>query len=130
MRKILIAMPEELPPELATDPDVLVVSPEMIPPEVMAMLDEATNGALSGSGALEAWAGEEEREHGMAGLDDDGAEESAQRGGKGDDEDEEKSAEGDDEDEESEKKSAEGRRSARQAVRRSPLQIWARRSLG
>lgn len=100
---ILIASPDAVPPELAANPDLLVLPPEQVPAEIMEQLDAASGGMLGGAGALEAWAKEEEAEHGMGARGDDEEEPSAegedeeeqQFGGEGDDE-EEPSAEGDD----------------------------------
>lgn len=108
MKTVVIGMPEELPAELAANPDVLVIDPATLPEEVLAALNEATGGMLGeegGEGALESWAKEEEAEHGMGGRGDDeedaeggGAdEESDPIGGEGEDDDGTMSGEGDEE---------------------------------
>ena len=107
MKTVVIGMPEELPVELASNPDVLVIDPTTLPEEVLIALNEATGGMLGeegGEGALESWAKEEEAEHGMGDRDDEedaeggGAdEESDPNGGEGEDDDGTMSSEDEDE---------------------------------
>lgn len=119
MKIVVIADPESLPPELSDNPDVVIVPPDAVDEATMAALDAASGGLLgSGEGALEDWAGEEEREpeHSGSGEDDEdggegrGEDDIAEGGeGRGED-DEEKGGEGRGEDED---KSGEGRRGGR-----------------
>jgi len=119
MKIIVIADPEMLPPELSDNPDVVIVPPDAVDEATMAALDDASGGLLgSGEGALEDWAGEEEKEpeHSGSGEDDEdggegrGEDDIAEGGeGRGED-DEEKGGEGRGEDED---KSGEGRRGGR-----------------
>lgn len=140
MKTVVIGMPEALPPELATNPDVLVVDPAMLPEEVLAALNEATGGMLGeeegGEGALESWAKEEEAEHGMGGYGDDedkereggsegDDEEKDPIGGEGEDEDGRESG-GEGEDEEEREKSAMRGRGGRAAPRRFDMTISGR----
>lgn len=81
MKTLVIGLPENLPPELADDPAVLVIDPQQLGDEVLTALNAASGGLLleegeGGEGPLADWAGEEEAEHGMG------------RGGRGDEEDE------------------------------------------
>lgn len=139
MKTVVIGMPEALPPELASNPDVLVVDPAMLPEEVLMALNEATGGMLgeegdeSGEGALTDWAGEEEREHGMGGRGDEDEpeggegdeEEKDPLGGEGEDEDGAMSGEGDDE-EEKEKGGSRGRGGRAAPPRRFDMNISGR----
>ena len=119
MKIVVIADPEMLPPELSDNPDVVIVPPDAVDEATMAVLDAASGGLLgSGEGALEDWAGEEEKEpeHSGSGEDDEdggegrGEDDIAEGGeGRGED-DEEKGGEGRGEDED---KSGEGRRGGR-----------------
>jgi len=121
MKIVVIADPESLPPELSDNPDVVIVPPDAVDEATMAALDAASGGLLgSGEGALEDWAGEEEKEpeHSGSGEDDEdggegrGEDDIAEGGeGRGED-DEEKGGEGRGEDED-EDKSGEGRRGGR-----------------
>lgn len=155
-KKILIATPEEIPAELASDPDLIVLDPTTLPDECLMAIDEASGGMLSGGGPLSDWAGEEEREHGMDGDekreddehatrgrgDDDGAQDDeASRGrlgfGRGDDDEDEKDkaangfGRGDEADEKD--KAGEGLRRGFGAPRRArgpAIGLWARSALG
>lgn len=102
MKTIVIAAPDQLPPEMADDPSVLVLDPASLDEELMSMLEAASGGMLgedddeSGEGALTDWASEEEKEHAHAkgGYGDEEDDEARSMSGEGDDEDE--SGEGDD----------------------------------
>lgn len=104
MKTIVIAAPDQLPPEMADDPSVLVLDPASLDEELMSMLEAASGGMLgededeSGEGALSDWAAEEEQEHAHAkgGYGDEDEDEERQMSGEGDDEDEDESGEGDD----------------------------------
>jgi hypothetical protein len=101
MKTIVIAAPDQLPPEMADDPSVLVLDPASLDDELMAMLDAASGGMMgeddeSGEGALADWAAEEEKEpeHAKGGYGDEDEEETRQMSGEGDEDEE--SGEGDD----------------------------------
>lgn len=158
-KKILIATPEEIPAELASDPDLIVLDPTVLPDECLMALDEASGGMLSGGGPLSDWAGEEEREHGMDGDEKRDDDEHAMRGrgddedgaqdddaahgrrsfGRGDDDEDEKdkagegirrAGRGDDEDEDERRGDGmRGRFGARRA-RGPAIGLWARNALG
>lgn len=98
MKTIVIAAPDQLPPEMADDPSVLVLDPASLDEELMSMLEAASGGMLgeddedeSGEGALTDWAAEEEQEHAHAkgGYGDEDEDEERQMSGEGEDEDEE-----------------------------------------
>lgn len=98
---LVIAAPEEMPPELAENPDVVVIDPATIDPDLLEQIVTAAGGMIedpdgeqmNGEGPLSDWAGEEEKEHGMGGYGDDEEEDPEKRdgmGGYGDDEDPDK----------------------------------------
>lgn len=159
MKKILVASPEMIPPELASDPDLIVIDPAQLSDECVMALDEASGGLLSAGGPLTDWAGEEEREHaegddaddpekrdadGRGDDEEDPEKRDAGRRGRGDEDDEDKDKPadagrrgrgyGDDEDEEK-KRDAEGRGRGLPRGRLGgrggpPIMSWARRALG
>lgn len=108
MKTIVIAAPDQLPPEMADDPSVLVLDPASLDEELMSMLEAASGGMLgedddeSGEGALTDWASEEEKEHAHAkgGYGDEEDDEARSMSGEGD-EDEDEYGKGDDDEDES-----------------------------
>jgi len=72
MKIIVIGLPENLPPELAENPDVIVIDPQQLGDDTMAALNAASGGLAledekGGEGALVDWAQEEEAEHAHSG---------------------------------------------------------------
>lgn len=115
MKILVIAPPDMLPEELATNPDVVVIDPATMPEEMLAALDDVAGGMLGdadaegGEGALTDWAGEEEREHGMGGYgDDEEAKADKDASGEGEGDEEDLGGEGDED--EDKKKGASGSR--------------------
>ena len=148
MKTLVIGLPENLPPELADNPDVLVLDPETLGDDIVEALDAASGGMLlgegleeGGEGALEDWAKEEEAEHAHGGEggeeEDEDKDKEGAKGGRGDDEEEDenkfgKGGRGADDEEEEDKagKGGRGRVRGGRGAGLPPLAAWARTMAG